>query len=69
MEEMEERKSHVELAKTCIENVAKQDEKDRGKTIRIAKYYSPIYEQLIAMELATMNDYLRRIAEALEDRK
>lgn len=66
---MEERKSHVELAKTLISSVAKQDGKDEGKTIRTAQYYSPIYEYLIAMELATMNDYIKRIAEALEDRK
>lgn len=66
---MEERKTHVQLAKECIDSVAKEDEKDRGRTIKVTQYYSPIYEYLIAMELATMNDYLKRIAEALEDRK
>ena len=44
----------------------KQDLNDGGKTVATIKHYEPLLMYVIAGELSIMNDYLSRIAEALE---
>lgn len=66
-EKEQKKKSHWERFTDLHDEVMKKDAED-GKTVASLRYYKPFYMYMIAGELAVMNDNLKRIAEALEER-